>query len=43
MHDKDSKGVCKNWLCAMHNQSMENAHMGQGVLNTQPMNQICSQ
>ena len=42
MHDKDSKGVCKNWLCAMHDQSMENAHMGQGVLNTQPMYQICS-
>ena len=39
MHDKGSKGVCKRWLCAMHDQSMKNAHVGQGVLNTQPMNQ----
>ena len=42
MHDKGSKGVCKRWLCAMHDQSMENAHVGQGVLNTQSMNQTCS-
>ena len=25
MHDKDCKGVCKRWLCAMHDQSMESA------------------
>ena len=42
MHDKGSKCVCKRWLYAMHDQCMENAHMGQGVLNTQPMNQTCS-
>ena len=42
MHDKGSKGECKRWLCAMHDQYMENAHMGQRVLNTQPMNQIYS-
>ena len=42
MHDKSSKCVCKRWLCAMHDQSMENAYVGQGVLNTQPMNQTCS-
>ena len=42
MHDKGSKSVCKRWLYAMHDQCMENAHMGQGVLNTQPMNQTCS-
>ena len=42
MHDKGSKGVCKRWLCAMYDQSIKNAHVGQGVLNTQPMNQICS-
>ena len=42
MHDKGSKGVCKRWLRAMHDQSMENAHVGQGVLNTQPMIQTCS-
>ena len=42
MHDKGGKGVCKRWLCVMHNQCMENAHVGQGVLNTQPMNQTCS-
>ena len=42
MHDKDSKGVCKRWLCAMHDQCMDNAHVGQGMLNTQPMNQLCS-
>ena len=41
MHEKGSKDVCKRWLCAMHDQSMENAHVGQGVLNTQPMNQTC--
>ena len=34
MHDKGRKGVCKKWLCAMHDQSIENAHVGQGVLNT---------
>ena len=34
VHDKGSKGVCKSWLCAMHDQSMENTHAGQGVLNT---------
>ena len=28
MHDNGSKGVYKRWLCAMHNQSMENAHVG---------------
>ena len=39
MHDKGSKGMCKRWLCAMHDQCMKNAHVGQGVLNTQPMNQ----
>ena len=31
MHDKGRKGVCKSWLCAMHDQSMENAYVGQGV------------
>ena len=41
MHDKGSKGVYKRWLCAMHNQSIENAHVGQGLFNTQPMNQTC--
>ena len=39
MHDKGSKGVCKRWLSAMHDQCMENAYVRQGVLNTQPMNQ----
>ena len=33
MHDKGSKSV------KMHDQNIENAHVGQGVLNTQPMNQ----
>ena len=42
MHDKGSKGVCKRWLCAMHDQCMENEHVVQGVLNTKPMNQTCS-
>ena len=42
MHDKGSKGVCKRWLCARYEQCMENAHMGQSVLTTQPMNQTCS-
>ena len=42
IHDNGSKGVCKRWQCAMHDQSMENAHVGQGVLNTQPMIQTCS-
>ena len=42
MHDQGSKGVCKKWLNAMHDQSMENAHVGQGVLTTQPMNQTYS-
>ena len=28
MHDKGSKCVCKRWLYAMHDQCMENAHMG---------------
>ena len=42
MHDKGSKGVCKRWQCALHNQSIENAHMRQSVLNTQPMNQTWS-
>ena len=42
MHDKGSRSVCKMWLCAMHNQCMENAHVWQGLLNTQPMNKICS-
>ena len=41
MHDKGSKDVCKRQLCAMHDQSMENAHVGQAMLNTQPMNQTC--
>ena len=27
MHDKGSKCVCKRWLCAMHDQSMESAHV----------------
>ena len=40
VYDKDSKGLCKRCLYAMHDQSMENAHVGQGVLNTQPMNQL---
>ena len=31
MHDKGSRGVCKRWLCAVHDQYMKNAHMGQGV------------
>ena len=39
MHNKGSKGMYKRWLCAMHDQCMENAHMGQGVLKTQPMKQ----
>ena len=38
MHDKGSIGVCKRWQYAMHDQSIENAQVGQGVLNTQPMN-----
>ena len=42
MHDKGSKGVCMRQLCAMHDKSMKNAYVGQGVLNTQPMNQTCS-
>ena len=42
MQDKGSKGVCKRWLYAMHDQSNENSHVGQGVLNTQQMNQTCS-
>ena len=42
MHDKGSKGVYKRWLGAMHDQSMENAHVGKGVLKRQPMNQIYS-
>ena len=42
MHDKGSKGVYEKWLCAMHDQSMESAHVEQGVLNTQTMNQTCS-
>ena len=41
MHGKGSK-VYKRWLRAMHDQSMENACVGQGVLNTQPINQTCS-
>ena len=41
MHDKGSKGACNRWLCVMHDQCMKNAHVGQGVLNTQSMNQIC--
>ena len=41
MHDKGSKGVCKKWLYAMHNQCMKNAHVEQSVLNTQPINQTC--
>ena len=28
MHYKGSKCVCKRWLCAMHDQCMENALMG---------------
>ena len=39
MHDKGSKGVCKRRLCAMHDQCMKNAHVGQSVLNTQPTNE----
>ena len=31
MHDKGSKGMCKKWLYAMHDQYMKNAHVGQGV------------
>ena len=42
MHDKGSKGVCKRWQYAMYDQCMENAHVGQGVLNIQPMIQTCS-
>ena len=42
MHNKGGKGVCKKWLCAMHDQYMKNAQVGQGVLNTQPMNQTYS-
>ena len=38
MHDKGSKGVCKRWLCAMQDKYMKNAHVGQGVLITQPVN-----
>ena len=39
MHDKGSKGV---WQYAMYDQCMENAHVGQDVLNTQPMIQTYS-
>ena len=39
MHDRGSKGVCKSWQCAMYDQSIENAHVRQGLLNTQPMKQ----
>ena len=42
MHDKGGKGVCKRWQCAMHDQSNENAHVGQGVLNIQLINQTYS-
>ena len=42
MHNKDSKSVCKKQLCVMHDQNIENAHIGQVVLNTQPTNQTCS-
>ena len=42
MHDKGSKSVCKRWQYAMYDQCMENVQVGQGVLNTQPMNQTCS-
>ena len=42
MHDKGSKCVCKKQLYAMYDQSMENAHMRQDVLNTQPINQTYS-
>ena len=42
MNDNGSKGVCKRWLSAMPDQNMENAHVSQGVLNTQPINQKCS-
>ena len=28
MHDKCSRSVCKRWLCAMHDQCIENAHVG---------------
>ena len=42
MHDNGSKGVCKSWLCAMHDQSIENIHARQSVLNTQSMNQTYS-
>ena len=31
MHDKGSRGVCKRWLRAMHEQYMKIAHVGQGV------------
>ena len=27
MHDKGNIGVCKRWQCAMHDQSIENAHV----------------
>ena len=43
MHDNGSKGVCKMWLYAMHDQCMKNAHVEQSVLNTQLMNQTCSE
>ena len=42
MHDNGNNSVCKRWQYAMHDQSMENAHVGQDVLNIQPMNQTCS-
>ena len=42
MHDNDSKGVCKRWQYAMYDQCMENAYVGQGVLNIQPIIQTCS-
>ena len=31
MHDKGSRGVCKRWLCAMHDQYMKNANVRRGV------------
>ena len=42
MHDNGNNSVCKRWQYAMHDQSMENAHVGQDVLNIQPMIQTYS-
>jgi len=39
---RGSKGVCRGGYVQCMINCMKNAHVGQGVLNTQPMNQTCS-